>query len=78
MVFITFMESVPGRVLRAAVGVALLWAGAGTAPFAGFALMTIGLVFVLTAAADVCPAAGVHDLFLRAMGHRRGTADHRR
>lgn len=49
-----FMRSMPGRILRVAVGLTLLWFGATQATLLGLVLMMMGLIPVVTAALNVC------------------------
>jgi len=64
MAFITFLQSVPGRVARVLFGLALLYVGARTTSIAGLLLLMTGLIPVVTAAANVCLLADAYDLFI--------------
>jgi hypothetical protein len=50
----TFLRSVPGRLLRVAVGGALFWTGVVEGSIVGLVLMMIGLIPMVTGIANVC------------------------
>lgn len=54
MTFITFLQSTPGRMGRAAVGLALIGYGAMYPSLVGLVLMMAGIVPAVTAVAGVC------------------------
>ena len=54
MWFVRFMRSVPGRVLRVAVGLWLIAYGATHASLVGLVLMMVGMVPAVTGLAGIC------------------------
>lgn len=54
MAFVNFFRSTPGRVLRVAVGFALLAYGATQVTLTGLMLMMVGVVPTVTGLASLC------------------------
>jgi hypothetical protein len=54
MCFIRFMQSVPGRLLRVALGVWLIAFGATHVSLLGLVLMMVGIVPAVTGFAGIC------------------------
>jgi hypothetical protein len=54
MSFVTFMRSVPGRVLRVAAGLWLIAYGATHASLLGLVLMMVGMLPAVTGLAGIC------------------------
>jgi hypothetical protein len=54
MTFIRFLQSPAGRIVRIAIGFALLWYGARNESLIGLMLMMLGLVPVVTGVLGVC------------------------
>lgn len=65
MAIVTFMQSMPGRVLRVVGGALLLWVGSREASMAGLLLMMIAFIPIVTAIANICPMAGTRDVVAR-------------
>lgn len=76
MQVLMFLRSFPGRLLRIALGVAMLAAGVGTDSMTCLFLTSLGLVPLVGGVANICVLDDLAGA-IASMVHRTGTARHR-